>query len=99
MSNLRIIALLVLFAACDGPLATGVVQETGQPCTLGDDCTCERAHLYNRDITRTCSGIQAAFSICADEPVCESVIDALAAEVAACTEPQSPFVIDVGACP
>ena len=87
--------------SCDdsstGPQTTGVVQETNVPCSA-TTCACDREHHYTRQVTKTCDGMLASISVCSDEPVCDQVIDALAADVIACTEPASPFDVDVSAC-
>ena len=93
------IAIAFLLAGCEDPepQTTGVVQETNMPCT-GDDCACDREHSYVRELVRGCTGMTARLTVCSDEPVCDVVIDDFAARVTACTEPASPFAIDLATC-
>jgi len=94
--------VIAMLGACDdsstGPLATGVVQETNVPCDA-TTCACDLANHYTRQVTKTCDAMLASISICSDQPVCDQVIDEIVAEVTACTEPASPFDIDLTACP
>ena len=92
------LALAAALSGCEDPAITGVVQETNQPCT-DDDCACTRDHAYVRMVTRTCTNMEARLYVCSDEPVCDAVLDELAAAVTACSEPASPFPIDLAACP
>lgn len=100
--SVRIILLVfvALAGACDDttvPETTGVVQETNVPCTQ-ETCACDREHHYTRQVTKTCDSMLASISVCSDAPVCDQVIDALVADVIACTEPASPFAVDISAC-
>ena len=102
MFSMRVvpIVLALALAGCEEPTpqTTGVVQETNVPCT-SDECRCDLEHAYTREVTRGCSGFLARVSVCSTDPVCDAVIDGIVAQVASCTEPASPFDVDLSACP
>lgn len=79
-----------------GPLATGVVQETNVPDEQGAGC--QLAHHYRAETTRSCNGHAVRIDVCAEAPVCDAAVAALVADVTACSEPASPFELDLTAC-